>query len=43
MWLNDRFQFENDVVSNGSQTSMDTPHDGEAFENDVVSNGSQTR
>ena len=36
-------RFENDVVSNGSQTElleMSLPY---VFENDVVSNGSQTR
>ena len=35
-------QFENDVVSNGSQTGGERFYIIIQFENDVVSNGSQT-
>ena len=37
-----RTPFENDVVSNGSQTISTSFPASAAFENDVVSNGSQT-
>ena len=35
-------RFENDVVSNGSQTRLSYSDNFTPFENDVVSNGSQT-